>query len=559
MSQTAKLSILTILISGCAFPQTTYTYTQTSRPYVRDVLSMTETETTSADNGNQFSLVSYQDQQAENESPQGTVQESSTILNHTPPLLPAIENETLLPPEEMLPSGVEQSNRPLSLTTIAQSIHGTFPLLEAAYQEIGIAEGKQIAAMGAFDTKLKAVSENGPLGFYETYRNSAGVSQPLYQGGEVFGGYRIGRGNFQPWYQERNTNDGGELKAGVRFPLLRNREIDARRAELWRADFDRQRAQPEIQAQLIPFVRDGSIAYWNWIAAGRKYEIGKNALELAVKRNDNLKRKVDVGDTDPPVLQDNLRAIAKREAKLIDLHRKLQQSAIKLSLFYRTSDGQPLIADRTQLTDFPEPQALDETKIAFDVNSALANRPELAALEALIQRVNVDLAEASNDTLPSIDAQLVGSQDLGAPTSKKRDKSELELELGLFVDVPLQRRKARGKIRVAQAKLVQLSAKRRFTEDKIWAEVQIASAALIAAYDRLSKARESRRLSDYMSEIELRKFELGDSDLLKVALREQYAIEAAEAEVDALLEYFTARADYDAALARDWPSVNVVE
>ena len=30
-------------------------------------------------------------------------------------------------------------------------------------------------------------------------------------------------------------------------------------------------------------------------------------------------------------------------------------------------------------------------------------------------------------------------------------------------------------------------------------------------------------------------------------------IEAAVAEVDALLEYFTARADYDAALARDWP------
>ena len=56
-----------------------------------------------------------------------------------------------------------------------------------------------------------------------------------------------------------------------------------------------------------------------------------------------------------------------------------------------------------------------------------------------------------------------------------------------------------------------------------------------------------------MADVERRKFELGQSDLLPVVLREQYAIEAAESEVDALLEYFLAKADYDAAMARDHP------
>jgi hypothetical protein len=45
--------------------------------------------------------------------------------------------------------------------------------------------------------------------------------------------------------------------------------------------------------------------------------------------------------------------------------------------------------------------------------------------------------------------------------------------------------------------------------------------------------------------------EKGLSDLLKVTLREQYAVESAEKYVDALKLYFESRADYRAAMALD--------
>ena len=369
----------------------------------------------------------------------------------------------------------------------------------------------------------------------------------------MFGGYRLGRGNFQPWYLERETNEGGEFKAGVNIPLLRNREIDARRAELWRATYDRQRAEPEIRAQLILFVRDGSLAYWKWVAEGRRYEIVRRALELAEQRNAQLKRKVELGDIEPPVLQDNLRAIAQREAKLIDQARKLRQAGIKLSLFYRTGDGVPLVPQPSTIIEFPQPPDVGESELEANVGIALAARPELAALDALVRRVNVDLAEARNDFLPLVDAQIAGSQDVGGRTSPKGDKSQFELDAGILVEVPVQRRKARGKALAAQGKLIELAAKRRFTVDKIRTEVLSAYAALTAAFERLEKAQESRRLAVYLADVESRKFELGESDLLSVVLREQFAIEAAEAEVDALLEFYSAKADFDAALARDWP------
>jgi hypothetical protein len=455
-----------------------------------------------------------------------------------------------------LPDSAE--NAP-ALMDVAVSIHNTFPLLEAALQQNVIAAGDQLAAWGAFDTKLKGLSESGPLGFYETYRNSFGVNQPLYGGGEVFGGYRVGRGDFQPWYKERETNAGGEFKAGIRVPLARNREIDARRAELWRKSYERQRVVPEIQAKLIKFVRDGSIIYWDWVAAGLKVRISERALKLAQRRNDAIRTFVELGRLDPPEKTDNDRSIASREAKLADLRRKLQQTAIKLSLFYRTLEGQPLVLEDSTQGVFPVPSLPTQPQLLQDLASAVASRPELADIDAQLRQVRVDLAEAQNNLQPLLDAQIVGSEDMGAPASSKRDKSQFELEAAFIFEMPVQFRKALGSRQKAIGKFQKISAERRFVVDKIRADVQAAFAALVNAFEQLEQAGEARALAEELAENERKLFLAERSDLFQIALREQIAVEAAEAEVDALLTYFIAKAEYDAALARDYPEPQSAE
>lgn len=455
--------------------------------------------------------------------------------------------------EELPPPADAQSSATVSLTEVVRSVHDFFPLVEAAYLERPRTAGDQLAAWGAFDTKLKMSTENQPLGFYENYQHSAGVTQPRYQGGELFGGYRIGRGSFEPWYQERDTNAGGELKAGFLVPLARDREIDARRAELWRATYDRQIAEPEIRRQLIAFVRDASLAYWQWVAAGRQVQIGEAALELAQQRNDALERRVEEGDLDPPVLRDNERAIAERRAKLLDRRRKLAQAAVKLSLYLRGPDAAPIVPEAAARPTFPEVERIDQDRIGSFIRGAVIRRPELESLELTARRTRVDLAEARNDLLPDVDAGVVGSQDVGEPTKSLRDKSEFELELGLYFELPVQRRKGYGKLRSARAKLGQIDAKLRFTVNKITTEIQAALAALEAAFGRVERTREAVQLADDLARIERRKFELGESDLLSVFLREQFAIEAADELVLALLDYHSARTELVAALGYEWP------
>lgn len=441
----------------------------------------------------------------------------------------------------------------MPLQRVVASVQGFFPLIEVAYLERARTSGDQLASWGQFDTKLFAGSENQPLGYYENYRHDAGAYQPLYHGGEVYAQYRLGRGDFEPWYKERETNDGGEFKTGFQVPLLKNNEIDARRADLWRATYDRQLAEPAIRREVITTIRDATIAYWVWIAAGQQYEIGKAALEFANRRNRQIQRRVEEGDLAPPELADNQRAIIQRTAKLVDLERKLAQSAIKLSLYVRDLDANPYVATKDELATFPEIVEYDVSEVQNDVTYAVRNRPELVELDTLVRRLQVDLAEAYNDTLPVLDATSNLAQDVGGRASPKNDKQPLELELGFRFEMPVQRRKGLGKMRATRAKMNQTTIKRRYQVDKIATEVQSAAAALQAAYQRVQGITQAVEISEDLAQVERRRFDLGDSDLLAVFLREQFAIEAASDLIFAKLEYFVARAEYTAALAYEFP------
>ena len=458
---------------------------------------------------------------------------------------------------EQAPSSESSNNgaEPIGLADVISSVLNTFPMIRAAALQFEVAQGQIQSANGAFDTKLKGATENGPLGFYETYRHSIGAVQPLANGGEVFGGYRVGRGVFQPWYKERQTNEGGEFKAGLSVPLSRNVGIDSLRAGVRKANIDLSAADPQFRSEVIFTVRTASEAYWRWVAAAAQRRIAEQVLALAEMRNNGLEEEVRTGAKALPVLKDNRRSILSREAKLIETQRKVTQSAAKLSVYLRTPDGEPRIVDAKNTPEFPLPDPPDENWQSRLIPQAMHSRPELRELELAIERVDVEISEAGNDLLPNVSAVIVGSQDIGEPTSKKRDKSEFELEAALLLDVPLQRRKARGKLTSLEAKRAQLAQKRRLSEDKIRTDIAIAYAAVKAAYQRVQRTTEARDLSDYMADVERQMFDAGESDLLKVALREEKAAESAGKAIEALLEYQLGLAHLRAAAGIDDGSI----
>jgi outer membrane protein TolC len=273
-------------------------------------------------------------------------------------------------------------------------------------------------------------------------------------------------------------------------------------------------------------------------------------LQLAVERQEGLETRVQRGELAGIALVDNERLIVSRRAKLIEAEQKLEQAAIKLSLFLRDVAGTPLLAATDQLPpEFPSAEAPNETLVSADISLALSRRPELWLLQLESERAGVEAREAANLVLPAFDGLVTGSQDVGEPTSAKRDKSEFELEAGVQFEAPLQRREANGKLRAAQGKLAQVAAKRRLTEQKIVAQVQGSWTGLTAAYASLVQARRNAELAQQMENAERTKFERGDSDLLLVNIREQATADAAVLAIEAAANYFMAQAQLHASIA----------
>ncbi len=454
---------------------------------------------------------------------------------------------TLGIPRPMIPP--ETKPKLLSLNQVLRSVAQHYPLLLATFQERGIAEGNLLTAEGSFDLKFKGF-ERVNQGSFDSHRFLLGLDQPLaFQGMSVFSGYRMGAGVYPSYYQDRQTAEGGEFFAGLTLPLLQNRQIDNRRASLQKAGIGRALAEPNISNQSIDFARKASFAYWDWVAAAKRYEFIKQLLKIAEDRDVFLRKQAKGGAIAPINIVDNRRTIADRRSKVILFQRKFEQASIDLSLFLRDNSGKPQRPEEIWLPpEFPEPILPDPQQLPRDVEIALNQRPELQAFQLRRQQLQVDLGLAENETLPSLNLVLDAAQDVG---DEKATLDRARYQAGLLMEVPLQRRVARGKVLANQAKLAQLNAQQQFISEKIVAEVENIISALVRAYELRQQAKQNVDLNKRMVEAETKKLALGKSNILFVNLREIALAEAQLQEVDSLTLYYRSYANYQAILGVD--------
>lgn len=446
---------------------------------------------------------------------------------------------------------------PLTLERVLDSVERHFPLLLAIEMERDVAGGQRLAVQGAFDLNLRARGWR-QHGTFPSSRLDVSMEQatPFY-GLSFLSGYRFGFEDFPVYYGERKTADGGEMRAGLLLPLLRDGPIDRRRAAVFQAEIQQNLAEPIIQRARLDYLRAAARAYWNWVAAGEQHRIAAALLRLARERQAGLEEQLKKGQTTEFVVVDNSRLIAEREGAVIAADRRRQQTAFELSLFSRDAHGDPCVPNPAQLPQgFAQetpPQVAQDEPAALTV--AYNQRPELRRFALAKDRVRVDLDLARNQTLPGLSASVFGSQDIG---KGKKGEGQFALdrrvaEGSLIFDVPLQRREAQGRMRVAETQLAQLSAQEQFARDSITAEVRDALNNLERTLQRLARAREEFRIAQRVADLERARFRLGQSTLLEVNLRELAAAGAESKVIDTLADYFRALAEYRAAVALDVP------
>ena len=119
----------------------------------------------------------------------------------------------------------------------------------------------------------------------------------------------------------------------------------------------------------------------------------------------------------------------------------------------------------------------------------------------------------------------------------------------LAFKVPLQNRKAKGKLAETQAKIDELSIKQRFLAEKIRAEVTAIGIEVETANQLVDTTERERTLAELLASAERRRFELGSSDFFLVNQREESATNAAVKLIEARARIAAARAELAAATA----------
>ncbi len=436
----------------------------------------------------------------------------------------------------------------VTLDSVLSRLNSRYPLVLAAMQERPAAEAELLAAQGAFDGSIRSDIFQRPVGGYDYTRLQTSIEQPLLaNGARIFGGYSVTDGLVPDYEGKLETNDGGELRAGVEIPILRDGEIDRRRANIQRAEAGRLAADAAVNLTVNDVFRSASIAYFEWVAAGLRTKIAESLLEAAVDRTRQLKIRASSGDLPEFDLLDNQRAELQRKAQVVFAERLFRKSSLDLSLFYRTEEGLPIELGRADLPrDFP--QLAEPPPGDWESAAALAyeRRPELRRIAAQRAQSEVELRLQKNQVLPRLDIQMASAKDFGDGTRKRADP---ELEFGVRIELPLQTRTADGRLAAAEAKLAELRILEKFTKQRIQNEVRDSLIGINLSRERVTLAQKETKTARSLEDGERARYESGDSNLIFVNLREQTAAEAAIREIDALLDYRRAEANYKAATA----------
>jgi outer membrane protein TolC len=435
--------------------------------------------------------------------------------------------------------------RKLYLTDLISNIERYSPQLIANFQDYMIAQGELLSSHGVFDPSFRT-SATGNTGFYNNQRFDSMIEQATPMNGtSFFAGYRLGRGEFAPYYGERATNKLGEVRAGARIPVYRDRNFDKNRAGIQQAEIGVKLADLSITQQKIEILRTAMIRYWDWVSSIEKYRISENIYKIALERQEQIEKRVKLGELPRMEAIENSRIVLQRKTQMVGMEQFMISASNELSLYLIDEKNTTYIPQMEDLPENPFSQMSDERlNLNEKINKALAQRPELQRLQIQKDQNRIDKELAQNLSKPGVDLIVAASQDFG-PGSVTLARPEVEANLVL--NIPIQNRTQEGKIAGINAKNAKIDAQEIFLKERIIADIKNISALLDSTKQRVDLSQKEVKLSLELEELERQKFQMGEGTLILVNIRELTTAEAKNREIDSLSDHNKALVNLQAA------------
>lgn len=399
---------------------------------------------------------------------------------------------------------------------LRENVLKNFPLIEEAVLKAKASEAGIMAAEGEFDHKLKFQSRNRVGDIYDNQYFEGSIERNTgVRGIGLVAGHRQGLGYFPVYEGKYETSGSGQIYAGITIPLLRDASTDPARTNLAMAKLENAQAEVEVKMKQNMYIHKALSLYYKWIAEDRILRINKELLELALEREEMLKKRHRRGDIEKVKLTDNERSIEKRRAEIQKVEAKLKLIESELFLFL---DG------TEKLSEFSDSELNALRRPSVPRSVSLETLPQLRFLNLELEKNRLQEKLYEQSRLPGLGVEVIGARELSGNSPNDPDR----MDVGVRFDFPIENRKARGRTVEQSYKSQALEKRRTYTERELKLNFDNAIAIIDINFRRFETTSSEVEKTRTMAAAERTRFEMGSSDLFVVNLRE---LDVADAEI----------------------------
>ncbi len=386
-------------------------------------------------------------------------------------------------------------------------------------------------------------------------------------GGEAAFNLNLDRSSSNSLNQLLNPEYGAD--GGFRFtqPLLRGFGTLPTNRPILLARLGSGMSREQFEQRVALVLQQVEDAYWNLVESRDQLQVAQQSLQLAQELHQRNKIQVDVGTLAPIELVQSEATIATRQEGIISTGaavRDAEDALLELlNLPTAMAEGleiEPRTPPATEPVDIDVQQA---------IQTALAERPELAQQRLQVESLEVDSRFFHNQKLPvtNLVATYGGTGIAGRPTPGSEDVAGPNTGLSdavadvfgfdfptwtvaLNFSVPLQNRSARAQSTVADLDLERGRTQLRQLELGVITDVRTTARAVRTAQQQIESARASVRLQQKNLEAEQKRYENGMSTSFRITQIQDDLTQARSREVSAVTNYRRALAAYYRATGR---------
>ncbi len=413
----------------------------------------------------------------------------------------------------------------LTLSGFLERVRATHPVARQAELTRRQADAELRAARGGFDPVVSATwdfKRFKGIGYFDELDTRLTVPTPWGVDFKL-GWERAAGAIINP---ERATPAPGLLSVGMSIPLGPRLITDERRTSLRQAELATDAADADASAQVARLLQLAARDWGAWFEAEARARIATDGVELARFRLDAVRRRVAAGDVAPI---DSLEALTEWERRVlqeVDARAAAVGARLVVSGYLWDPSGAPVaLAEGAE----PARDALltrDAQLGQAAVDRAIREHPLVRQARARWLQADAQRRLTSVQVLPTVSAEvaaLAAGASLGALPSPSNATDDLKA--GLSVRLPLFARRELGRLRAAEDRARQLLVER----DRVQRDVRLVAERALVELRAVEAqyAGQARVLaaSEALLAAEQRRFEIGESSLLFVNLRERAVLD----------------------------------